>query len=166
MLDPKEKIYEIKICGKPFLLAQEQILFFSIHPFLLSESKNQPLNIACPQNISEIFLISCFEKIFDLFSTTEQIKISQSNVFIFQFLSNIFNNSTLFSICQNVLLNQQKQTFFLYSEQFTLIPKDIMNSLNDYKVYLNNGVIECNQIYSSSILNEIFKEIQIIQCLL
>jgi hypothetical protein len=100
MIDAKEKTFKISICSKTFFFSKEQIILFSVKSFLFISKTQQSFNIPVPSTISEDYLVSCFEKIFSLFSNLLEIEISQTNVLAFQFLSEVFENSSLFSICQ------------------------------------------------------------------
>jgi hypothetical protein len=55
---------------------------------------------------------------FFLFSTKEEVIISQDNVRKFHYLSEVFENSVLFSTCEYVIISGHSQSFFLDSDQF------------------------------------------------
>jgi hypothetical protein len=72
-----DRIYEVQICSTSYFFSKEQIIFFSTRAFLEALETNQIFNVLCPPDISEKFNISCFQEIFSLFSTSEEITISQ-----------------------------------------------------------------------------------------
>lgn len=106
-------------------------------------------------------MISSFNQIFLLFSQIQEIDITFTNVFVFQYLAEVLENSTLYSICQIVKSTKTNQSFFFSSEQFAQIPTNIFRSLFDFQIFLpNNITIECNHIFASLISNKIFNQIQ------
>jgi hypothetical protein len=109
--------------------------------------------------IFQNLLISCFQEFFSLFSTKSEIKIYPNNANSFLYFSKIFENSSLDVICQNVLSSGEAQPFFLSSETFHRIPKDIFDSLNDFRLLLNGYDIECNRIFASLISHKIYVHI-------
>jgi hypothetical protein len=86
--------------------------------------------------------------------------ISQNNAFEFQYLSKVFENSALFSICQDVLISGNSGSFFLNSEQFAQIPENLFDSMNDFRILLINDEIKCNHVFASLISNKILKQTQ------
>jgi hypothetical protein len=155
-----DKAYEVNVCSTSYFFSKEQIILFSPTAFLKILESNQVFNVLCPLDISEEFLVPCFQEIFSLLSTSEAIKISQNNVLGFQYLSIIFENSALFSTCENVLSSDNPQTFFFISQHFASIPQNLFDSLNDFRITLNNYEIRCNRIFASLISNKILNQIK------
>jgi hypothetical protein len=100
----------------------------------------------------------CFNAIFSLFSRSEEITISQKHSFEFQYLSEIFENSALFSICQDICRSGHPESFFLISEQFAQIPQNLFDSMNDFRILLNHDEIKCNHVFASLVSNKILKQ--------
>jgi hypothetical protein len=159
LIQAKDKTFEINVCSKSFFFSKEQIILFSVKSFLSILESHHSFNISAPSNISEDLIISCFENIFYLFSRTSEIQISQNNVIPFLYLSEEFKNSNLFSLCEEVKSSGESQSFFLTSKAFHQISKDILHSLNDFGILLNDCKIECNPIFASLISNKIFHQI-------
>jgi hypothetical protein len=85
MICSTDKIFEIKIFSKSYFFSKEQILLFSKRAFLQISETHQSFDVANSSGISEKFLVSCFHEIFLLFSTSEEIIVSQDNVREFYF---------------------------------------------------------------------------------
>jgi hypothetical protein len=159
LIQAKDRIFEINICSKFFFLSKEQIFLISNKAYLYILETQESFNIIAPPNISENLLLSCFQELFSLLSTKSKIKIYPNNMSSFLHLSKIFEISSLYIICQNVISSGEPQSFFLSSETFHRIPKDIFGSLNDFRILLNDCNIECNRIFASLISNKIFTHI-------
>jgi hypothetical protein len=156
LIQAKDRIFQINICSKSFFFSKEQILLISSKVYLHIFETQESFNISIPPNISENSLISCFQELFSLFSSRSEIKISPNNVDPFLYLSKIFENSSLYVICQNVLASKIAQPFFLSSESFHHISKDIFHLLNDFRILFSDCYFECNKIFASLISNKIF----------
>jgi hypothetical protein len=155
-----DKSLEVKICSKSYFFSKEQIILFSITAFLKILETRHEFHVLCPSDISEECLVSCFQEVFFLFSNSEQILISQNNALIFRYLSEVFENTVLFSICENVLSTNHPQPFFLSSEQFAQIPQNVFDSMNDFRILLNNEEIKCNHVFASLISNRIWSQLK------
>jgi hypothetical protein len=115
MISAKDKTFEIKFCSESYFFSREQIILISRKAFLQISSASQSFNVLASSNIPKKSLLFCFNKIFSLFSSSEEIIISQHNVRAFHYVSEVLENSDLLSICQNVLLSGHPQSFFLDS---------------------------------------------------
>jgi hypothetical protein len=155
-----DKTFEVKVCSKSYFFSKEQIILFSITAFLTILETHHAFHVLCPHDISEELIISCFRDIFSLFSKSEEFLISQNNAFIFRYLSEVFENLVLFSICQDVLMHGHPQLFFLNSELFAQIPRNLFDSLNDFRILLNNEEIKYNHVFASLISNRILSQIK------
>jgi hypothetical protein len=158
LITSKEKTFEITICSKSFFFSKEQIILFSIKALVHILNTNLPFYVSCLPDASEESLISCFNEIYLLFSSSEEFEISQDNVFIFQYFSEIFENSSLSLACKNVIKTDQSEYFFLTSEIFSAIPTDILDSFKKFKILLCNETIYCNSIFASLVSNYIFRQ--------
>jgi hypothetical protein len=141
LIQAKDRTFEINICSKSFFLSKEQIFLISNKAYLYILETQESFNIIAPPNISKDLLISCFQELFSLFSTKSEIKIYPNNVNSFLHLSKIFEISSLYIICQNVMSSGEPQSFFLSSEMFHRIPKDIFDSLNYFRILLNGLIL-------------------------
>jgi hypothetical protein len=159
LIRARDRIFEITICSKSFFFSKEQILLLSSKAFLYVQKTKKLFKIDSPPNVSEKLFLSCFQDIFSLFSSQSEIKISSQNVDSFHHLSQIFENSCLFLICENVLSTGEPQSFFLSSELFHHIPKNVFHSLNNFRILFNSCVIYCNRFFASLISNKIFNHI-------
>jgi hypothetical protein len=115
IIQAKDKTFEIQVCSRSFFFSKEQIILLSIKSFLFILETRQSFNVSAPPNISTELIISCFEKIFSLFSKKSEIVISQKDVFGFQYLSEELENTNIFSICEKVRSSGEIQIFFLTS---------------------------------------------------
>jgi hypothetical protein len=160
MIPAKDKIFEINVCATPFFFSREQIVLLSTKAFFSIVESNQSFIINARNDISEKQLLSCFSELTTLFSKRELIEVSLGNVLIYQYLSEVLENINLWNICQNVQSSGQANSFFLTSEQFYQIPEQIFSSMNDFRILVNQDVIECNHIFASLISNKIFNQKQ------
>jgi hypothetical protein len=144
----------------PFSFPRSKSSSFSGKSFLSILQTKQSFNISALPNISGDLIILDFEEIFLLFSNKSEILISKNTIIAFQYLSEVLENSVLFSICQNVLLSGDSQAFFFTSELFAQIPKDILNSIQNFRIHFNNCDIECNSFFASLISNKILNQIE------
>jgi hypothetical protein len=110
-------------------------------------------------NVSDDQLISSFNEIFLLFSTSNEFQVNATNVHLFQYLAEKLNNSNLLTICQNVIETNQSQLFFLTSDSFSFLSDDIFHSLNNFKILLQTETIDRNSTFASLISNRISKQI-------
>jgi hypothetical protein len=159
LINSKDKIFEINICSKSFFFSKEQIVLFSVDAYLQIIENKQPFCLMSSDDFSDSQFISCFNEIFFLFSTSNEIQIDSTNVLPFQHLAHKFNNSILLSNCNKFIQTNQTQTFFLSPESFSLIPIDILNSLNNFKIILSTEAIDCNFLFASLISNKISRQI-------
>jgi hypothetical protein len=67
-----DKIFEITFSSKSYFLTKEQIILFSKAAFLEITKTNQSFDVLGSSDLSEEFLISCFNEIFLLFSRSEE----------------------------------------------------------------------------------------------
>jgi hypothetical protein len=82
-----DKTHEVSICSKSYFFSKKHIILFSSAAFSKILETHQPFHVSCESNISKELLISCFNKIFFLFSISKEITISQKNAFGFRYLS-------------------------------------------------------------------------------
>jgi hypothetical protein len=155
----KDATYEIRICSKSFFFLREQLILFSISAFQFITENYHSFDLIGDFHFFEDQLISCFSEIFSLFSISSEIQISPSDVLIFQYFSEKFQNPVLFSVCQSVIDSGESHPFYLTSEIFSEIPANILNLLNNFFIQLDNETILCNDIYSTLISNKIFKHL-------
>jgi hypothetical protein len=137
LIRAKNRTFEIDIDSKSFFFSKEQILLLFSKASIYVQQTKKPFNIDSPPNVPEKLLLSCFQDIFSLFSSGSEIKISSTNADSFHYLSKIFEISSLFLICENVLSSGETQSFFLTSELFHHIPKNIFHSLHNFRIRLN-----------------------------
>jgi hypothetical protein len=157
LIDAENKIFEVNICSKAYFVSNEQIILLSKLAFLNISEASLSFDVFCSSFVSKDLPFSCFKAIFSLFSESEEI-ISQDNVFAFHYLSKMFENSFLLSICENVLSSGYSQWFFFDSDQFSQIPQNIFGSMDDFRILLRNKIIQCNHIFASLISNKIFNQ--------
>jgi hypothetical protein len=160
LIQAHDRIFEIKICSKSFFFSKEQIIILSLKVFLFISQNKQSYHISVPPNISEDLLVSCFDNLFSLFFEKSEIFISQNTTSAFQYLSQVLENQSLFSICEIVKSSDIPQQFFLTSESFGQIPRSILDSLNDFTILLNGIEINCNIIFASLISHKILNQIK------
>jgi hypothetical protein len=156
----KDKTFVIKCCSASFFFSKEQILLLSIKAFQNISQTHKPFHIIAPLHIKENVIISCFREIYSLFSKTDEIIISRESIIPFSYLSEVLENSFLISICENVLSCSKSRSFFLTSELFNQIPDRIFHRINNYRIIVQEGEIECNRIFSSLISTKIFNHLQ------
>jgi hypothetical protein len=65
-----------------------------------------------------------------------EFEIYKANVLSVHYLPKVFDNSSLFSICQNALYSGESRFYFFTSEQFVHISKDALDSLVDFTIIL------------------------------
>jgi hypothetical protein len=99
----KDKIFEIKISSKSYFFSKETIILFSVSAFLYICDYHHSFDVVAQDTISENQLLTCFHELFLLFSSSEEIDISSQNVFTFQYLSEVFENHTLYFLCKEMI---------------------------------------------------------------
>jgi hypothetical protein len=159
LITSKDKTFEVKICSKSFFFSKEQILLFSVEAYIQIMRTKMSFCLTSSPNFPDERVISCFHEIFLLFSTSNEIQINLKNAFLFQYLANVFNNSTLLTICETVIQTTQSQIFFLTSDSFSLLTNDILDSINNFNAILPAGAIKCNSIFASLISHRIFRQV-------
>jgi hypothetical protein len=92
LANPSTKVFKMKTLDQFFHFTKEQLFLLSpaTYQFIqqLLSCFSIPLSIDNPK-ISSDSLINSFEKIFSLFATKTQIKISKPNIYTFHYLSQI-----------------------------------------------------------------------------
>jgi hypothetical protein len=147
-----DQIFQIQDVNQIFKFSKEQLCLLSPKLFEFIESHSDTFLISLPlnkvyQNISSKLLIKAFEKLISLFSTKSQIKITKSNVHVYQYLNDIFDNPFLSLTCCKALLGSY-QYFKLTSKILSNLPKQLQDLLNNFIVYVNNKPIHCNKYFA------------------
>jgi hypothetical protein len=126
----------------------------------LSSLIDSPFEIVIPSHLSSEQVPQCFLYIYNLFSESTQIKITYSELFIYEFLSEKLDNRSLSSSCNDVSPTCFT-TFRLSFLRFKEIPAKTLNSMNDFTLFVNQTSFSCISAYASCISDLIFKQVQL-----
>jgi hypothetical protein len=145
------KIFQFKVQNKTFNFTKEEAYLISHKGYSFILKNSIPFTIPLPtdtkyKNIRSEDIIQALEKLSLLFSTLSQVQINQSNIIIFDFLSNVLENKYLKQICYNVSKSKMtNQAFELSSKMLGEGSNEIQRSLYDFKIYVEDQELNCNK---------------------
>jgi hypothetical protein len=159
------KTFQIKIQQRIFRFTKEEIYLLSPKCYSKILKSSLPFTIPIPsdqkyETVNYQSLIHALEDLSSLFSSSTQIQITQTNILVYEYLSNILKNEYLGSICK-FFLTDQNQVFEISSKKLHEGSKNFRKFLFDFKVFINDKVILCNKTFSCCLSRTILQAVSI-----
>jgi hypothetical protein len=146
--------FSFSVQDKQVSFRPEEMIFISPEAFQYCWKTNSPFQIEPDFAVDEI--VSMLQLFKSLFVAKSEIIINHENVDLVSFLAQKLNNTFLTKMCKKVS-EDNVQIFSLSFEMLSVIPKAVLQRLNNFKLIVNGEEFLSNSAFFSTISQKVLE---------